>query len=178
MRELYLFIKAHIEANLPEFKTVRLWRNQYNRSNIDRDENAFRYPSCFIEFVTEAYDNQAIGYRDVSLIVRFHMGFQSYWLEKDDNFTIMSDFDRVMFRFRGNEDDPVNFTSFQKGLTYDEPDGSNVDLQIVEYRTIFRELSSYDPGVEVAPVDLDLTAELLPEKPDGGLDEILDNQIV
>jgi hypothetical protein len=65
-----------------------------------------------------------------------------------------------MFRFRGNEADPVHFTSMQKASSIDDPNDDNVDLRTVEYTTKYRELSSFEPGVEVAPVDLDLTAEI------------------
>ena len=159
MTDLFNYIKAKIVADLPEFKTVRRWRNQYNRSNKTRDENAFPYPAVFVEFITEQMDNQAIGYCDIQLIVRFHIGFTNYTLEKDEDFALMQTFEDAFFRFRSAESDNVHFTTFQQSLISDEPDDDNVDLQIVEYRTIYRQMTTYSDGVEVAPVDLDLTAE-------------------
>jgi hypothetical protein len=165
MRELYEFIKAKINADLPEYKTVRMWRNQFNRSNREgtdgRSENAFRYPACFIEFTTVDYDNQAIGYSNVDLIVRFHFGFEDYKLEKLDSDTMLTAFNKQMFRFRGNEGDAVHFTSMQPILNLDDPDDNNVDLRILEYSTKYRHVANYDEGTEIKPVDLDLTAELL-----------------
>ena len=178
MKKLYDFIKAKILADLPEFKTVRVWREQYMRSNEDRDENAFPYPACFIEFVTTDYFNYALGYRDVNLIIRFHFGFESYWLEKDLDWELTDKFDKVMFRFRGNEDDPVHFVSMQKISQFQEANDNNVDLQVIEYITMFRELSSYEEGLELAPVDLDLDGGFEGEFIEGGLQDELQSEIV
>ena len=161
MTNLFNYIKAKIASDLPEWKTVRRWRNQYNRSNKSRDENAFRYPACFIEFVTEDMDNQAIGYCDIDLIVRFHIGFDNYTLEKDEDFELMERFEDVMFRFRSAETDNVHFTTFQQNVISDEADDDNVDLQILEYRTKYRQMTTYSDGVEIAPVDLDLDGEII-----------------
>ena len=178
MKELFDFIKAKILADLPEYKTIRVWREQYDRSNKDRDENAFRYPAVFIEFITDTYANYAIGYRDVDMVVRFHLGYESYWLEKDLDLEAIDRFDKVMFRFRGNEDDPVHFTSFQKSADSDTPNDDNVNLIIVDYITKYREMSSYEEGITLAPVDLDLDVGFEGEYIEGGLQDELQSEIV
>lgn len=161
MKALFDFIKAKINTDLPEYKTVRVWRNQLVRANIDRDEGAFRYPACFVEFITTDYQNNAIGFRDVDLIVRFHFGFENYYLEKDLDLVALENFDAAMFRFRGNDLDPVHFTSFSKIVNSDLPDDDNVDEQIIEYITKYREMAGIKPTTTLKPVDLDLTAENL-----------------
>jgi len=160
MKKLFDFLKAYIQANLPEYKTIRVWREQYDRSNHDRDENAFRYPAVFIEFITDNYANYALGYRDVDMIIRFHLGFESYWLEKDLDLEAIDKFDSFMFRFRGNENDPVHFTSLQKSADSDTPNDDNVNLIVVDYVTKYREMSSYEEGITLAPIGLDLDLDV------------------
>ena len=161
MKQFYDFIKAKIEADLTDIKTVRLWRNQYSSYNIDKMESVFRYPAIFIEFTpTEYFEYKQ--YRDVDLIVRFHVGIESYMIEKDIDLDLIDKIDRAFKGFRGNTDDTVNFTTFEKIVESDDPDDDNVNLIIVEYKTRFREIDSL-PGdtIVVDPVALDLDAEIV-----------------
>ena len=153
-------IRSKITTDLPEIKTVRKYREQFIAANKDYNDTPFRYPCIFVEFVPTEYFNYN-QYRDVDIIVRFHVGVENYMIEKDEDMDLINKIDRSFYRWRGNDGDDVNFTTFEKIVETDEPNDDNVNIQIVEFKTRYREIDSIDSDfVEVKPVDLDLTGEI------------------
>jgi hypothetical protein len=160
MNEFYLFLKAYIEAECPEFKTVRMWRNQFVRANDKRDEKSFRLPAIFIEFIHIETANYST-HRDVDYELKFHMGFGNYQLEKNDDLIIRDKFEGAMTGLRGGENDTAHFTTLQKSFNSDEADDDNTDLQVSSFITKYRDLTGIKPTAEsVPPTTLDLTAEI------------------
>jgi hypothetical protein len=74
-RVLIESILARISANLPEFKTVDLFNDQFNNADQGLD-NPVRFPALFVSFPEGAeYTNRGAGVQQSDdIIVRFHIG--------------------------------------------------------------------------------------------------------
>ena len=78
--ELYLDIKARILDQVTDLKDVRLFNNQFLRSNNDTTDNnteqAFLYPCCFIEFTDIEYKQQLQNIQEFLGTMRLYIGFE------------------------------------------------------------------------------------------------------
>lgn len=70
-------------SNIPGIKTVGLWNNQFER---EKEENAFLFPCCFIEFNNSNFKDTTRGVQQFDSIVTLHLGFESY---KDEDTFIL-----------------------------------------------------------------------------------------
>jgi hypothetical protein len=97
---LYIAIKAEIEAKLPEIKTVRLFNNQFENENV---ENPFLYPCCFLQFTPLEFKDYANGVQQFNMNVTTHLGFESFKDEDTDILRLKQDLYNVVQRFRNTE---------------------------------------------------------------------------
>lgn len=162
MKELFLFIQSYINTNLPEFKTVSMFNDQIEKSNIERTEKAFRMPACFVQFVTSEIRTRSLGVSDVVLQVIFHLVYEGYKYSETRQLQDMdttSNFDFYLQGFRANETDPVQFTSFQRVIANESEDFDNVNLPIMTYMTSWRCLGSYKTLTPLSAWNYEVTGE-------------------
>jgi hypothetical protein len=95
--ELYNSLKKHIEDNLPEIKSVRLFNNQFMRENI---ENPFLYPVVFLQFSNQSFRELSQGVQECNLICTTHLGFESYKDEDTYVLQLKQDLYKVVNRFQ------------------------------------------------------------------------------
>lgn len=149
MKELFDFIKAYINLNLPEFKTVRMFNDQLDKSNTERTEKAFPYPAVFVQFVTSEVRNRSLGIQDVVMQVIFHFGLEGYKFSEKRQLADMeltTKFDSLVHRLRGSEEDTAQFTTFQRIIINESEIFDNVNKPIFTYMTMLRLKGSYkDP---------------------------------
>ena len=146
MNELFEFIKERINTKLPGFKTVRMFNDQIDKDTVERTEKAFRYPAVFIQFVTSEVRNRAVGIQDVVLQVIFHFALEGYKFSEKrqlEDMQLLADFDYWIHRLRGSEDDPVQFTTFQRIIINESENFDNVNRPILTYMTMWRCYGSY-----------------------------------
>ena len=146
MKDLFLFIKDYINTNLPEFKTVRMFNDQLEKSNAERTEKAFPYPAVFVQLVTSEIRNRSLGLQDVVLQVIFHLAYEGYKFSEErqlEDMELTSEFDAHMHRLRGNEGDTAQFTTFDRIIINESEDFDNVNKPIMTYRTMWRNKGSY-----------------------------------
>lgn len=164
MRKLFEFIKAHMKATLPEFKTVSMWNNQLDHANEERDEIALRYPACFVQFVTSEVRNRSLGLQDAVMQVIFHLAYEGYKyseVRQLDDMDLSDKFDYHMHRLRGSEDDLAQFTTFQRIIINESEDFDNVNKPIFTYMTMLRLRGSYKPTADLVGWDHDITGEIV-----------------
>ena len=71
MRAFFEFIKAHIAANVPEFRTIIMFNDQLEKTNADRTGKALRYPAVMIQFVTSEVRSRSQRIEDV--VISFYL---------------------------------------------------------------------------------------------------------
>ena len=162
MKELFLFRKANINTNLPEFKSVFMFNDQIDKGNIERTEKAFRMPACFVQFVTSEIRSRSLGVSDVVLQVIYHLVYEGYKFGETrqlDDMVLTAKFDSFMQGFRGIETDTVQFTSMQRTIVNESELFDNVNKPILTYITMWRCLGSYKPLTPKADWDYQVTGE-------------------
>jgi hypothetical protein len=143
MKQLYLDIKTKIESDCPEIKLVRLFNNQFERSNNDdenlNDEQAFPYPCAFIEFPE---DNEPIssgyGARRLNVLVRVHIGFESYLLEDTDVFDIANSVYQALDGWKASASNEFQYEAQRMDYNH-----NNVYVYQYDFRTVYADDSNY-----------------------------------
>jgi len=79
---IYNQLKASL-SSIKGIKTVGLWNNQFDN---EKQENAFLYPCCFIEFNNSNFVDLTLGVQQYDSIITLHLGFESY---KDEDTFIL-----------------------------------------------------------------------------------------
>jgi hypothetical protein len=144
MKELYEFISAVITARLPEIKAVAMWNSQTTRERLTKTEKAFRTPAVFIEFIVDdEVQNLSLGIKNVPLRIRFRFALQGYKFQRLEDLTFKDNFDAVIQGLRGNETDPVQFSSLQEAMTEVDEDHDQVNEPYIDYMTIWRKQTAY-----------------------------------
>jgi len=143
MKELFEFIKGKILAGVPQVKTVRMYNNQISQMNTSRKEKPMAFPAVLVEFITEEVQNFSLGIKNVRLTVRFRFAIEGYTFERLQNLDFQDDFDGVIQSLRGNETDPVQFSTMQEQVNELDEDFDNVQQPYIDYSTIFRKKSAY-----------------------------------
>lgn len=174
MKDLFEYIKSRILTNVSAIKTVRYWNNQPEHSNQakapkggyvgpGRDEKAFKYPACFIEFIFNGVDNRCLKIKDYLLAVRFRFAKEGYRFERLNTFDFVDDFDATMQLMAPTQASGLIFTTFQEAAkgTF-EDDFDNVENLYLEYTTRFRYTKSYRPLSTFGPVNLEVTGSISP----------------
>ena len=162
MKELFLIIKAYLNTNLPEFKTVAMFNDQTEKSNIERTEKAFRMPACFVQFVTSEIRSRSLGVSDVVLQVIYHLNYEGYKFGETrqlEDMELTAKFDSFMQGFRGIETDDVQFTSMQRIIINESEIFDNVNTPILTYMTMWRCLGSYKALIPKSAWDYEVTGE-------------------
>ncbi len=187
MKEFFEYIKAQIEARVTYtkqpggtpaptpvttcvFKTIRMWNNQFLHSNgIDsdktrktgyKDEKAFPYPACFVEFIVEEVNNYSMGIKDYVLTVRFRFGRESYKFERLETFDFCDVFDNQIQLIDPTTASGLTFTSFQEVKTEFDEDHNNVEVPYIDYRTRYRSSVAYKRASDVVASPLYLAIDL------------------
>lgn len=189
MKEFFEYIKARLNTDLisapstPVFKTIRMWNNQFLHSNEKyersedrtnktttsrsgyRNEKAFGYPACFVEFIVVDSDNRAMGIIDYVLTVRFRFGLESYKFERLDSFDFCDDFRQVIQLLDPTVASGLTFTTFQEIQTEFDEDFNNVETPYIDYRTRYRSLAGYKRSTDVVSgvVDPSITVDVVTE---------------
>jgi len=172
VKALFTYIKARVNTNIPTIKTVRMWNNQFLHSNGKddkttrakgyRDEKAFAYPACFVEFIVEQTDNRAMGIVDYILTVRFRFGIEAYKFERLDTFDFADTFKSFIQAMAPTTVSELYFTTFQEITTEFDEDHDNVESPYIDYRTRYRSIVAYQRRTDVIsdPVTISATATI------------------
>lgn len=162
MKEFFEYIKTRIETNVPAIKTVRMFNNQLLHSNEKyerndktagnrfgyRNEKAFKYPACFVEFIVQDTFNYGLGIRDYLLTVRFRFAVESYKFERLDTFDFVDDFDQTI-QLMSPMASGLTFTTFQELSTEFDEDFNNVEAPYKDFRTRYRSSVAYSRRTDV-----------------------------
>lgn len=145
MKALYQILRTRIEDKniCPSIKWVRLFNDQFSKSNNDNEdkniEQAFPYPCVFIEFPEDNPQTAAgFGVKTLDVLIRIKIGFVSYKLEDLAMFDIAEE---VQVGLEGYS------TSGITPLTYEgqrmDYDHNNVYVYEFDFRTQFVDQSKY-----------------------------------
>jgi hypothetical protein len=143
MKQAYIDIRTRIETECTSIKWVRLFNNQFERSNNDEpeqnDEQAFPYPCAFIEFIG---DNEQIsagaGSKRLNVDVRIHIGFESYELEDLEMFDIVQEVMTALEGYKSTLLSPLTYLAQRMDYNH-----NNVYIYELEFNTIFEDDSNY-----------------------------------
>lgn len=167
MKAFFNLIKDRIENRsyeglpfLGQLKTVRMWNNQLPHSNgtgsPGRNEKAFPYPACFIEFIVEDVANLPLGIVDYSLIVRFRFAVKRYEtrplgqeIVKLNTLDFCDDFLKAVQLMAPDPDGNLTFTTLQLATPDFDEDSNNVDAPFVDFRTRLRSSAAYKRSSDV-----------------------------
>jgi hypothetical protein len=163
--ELYDGIRARILAQVPEITHVRLYNNQFDRSNNDEternDEQAFPYPCAFIEFDEIEFTTATGLLQSFSGIMRIYLGFESYKFED----TYILDLKQKLYKaLQGYQVTTTKvYGRTMRRSERQDVDHNNVYVYIQEYAISGKD-SSYSTEdskvVKDPPTALELTATL------------------
>lgn len=142
-----------------------MWNNQYLHGNATdnklgglksgyKDEKAFAYPACFIEFQVNDTFNYALGIKDYLLTVRCRFGRESFKFERLETFDFKDNFDSFIQLMAPTHVSGLTFTTFQEIKTEFDEDWNNVECPYTDYRTRYRTSKAYQRRTDVvtAPV--------------------------
>jgi len=176
VKAFFQYISDQLTANLTEivqpggtppptpvtecvFKTIRMWNNQFVHSNGTdskstvktgyKDEKAFRYPACFIEFIVNDVNNYCMGIKDYDLTVRFRFGIESFKFTRLDTFDFCDAFSKQIQLLGPTTLSGLTFTSFQETLTEFDEDHNNVEVPYIDYKTRYRSSVAYKRATDV-----------------------------
>lgn len=154
-------ILARIAAELPEFKTVDLYNEQFDNADEGID-NPVRFPALFVSFPEGAtYTDSTAGVQQSDdVVVRFYIGQQM--TKQRVGKTVLEVMDlkqKVYSKFQGYAEPFIKTFS----RIYEEPDESrtNYYVFIQDYKAGVIDSSKYvDQGAEHT-LELDLTTEVI-----------------
>jgi hypothetical protein len=169
VKAFFEFLKAQINTEVPAIKTVRMWNNQFLHSNETnnrrdgstggrfgfRNEKAFAYPACFVEFIINEVNSLPLGIKDYFLTVRFRFGRESYKFERLETFDFCDNFSKAIQMMAPTLASGLTFTTFQESNTEFDEDHNNVEVPYIDYRTRYRSSVAYTRSTDVlhGPVD-------------------------
>lgn len=163
MKQLYLDIRNRIETECTDILFVRLFNNQFERSNNDEftqnDEQAFPYPCVFIEFPDE---NNAIsssyGARRLEVLVRVYIGFESYKHEDVEIFDIAGSVYKALDGWNASTSSTLQYVAQRMDYNH-----NNVYIYQYDFRCQFEDATNYIKDkltLKETPNTLDLTIDL------------------
>lgn len=133
-KELYINLRKQIEYYLPEIKYVRLWNNQFNKSNGSgsdgRSQVAFDYPCVFIEFHDANFRDWSLGIQEFDLECTLHLGFKSFETEDLEILELKEKLYWVVQRFQQG-----NFARFSRRAEIWDVDHDNVSVLKMQFHT-------------------------------------------
>ena len=168
MRAFFEQIKAKINIELPNYKTVNLYNSQE-----DLTDDFQLYPAVLIEFVFSETVQLGLGIKDMIMTVRFRFIYENYTRgSRLDDLDLMTEFTGVFDLYKGIETDPLQFTQFNETLRGLDTDHDNLSFPFIDYSTTYRNLENYTRSgqITLAPVSPDVRAEgFVPNLPEDGI---------
>lgn len=164
MKELYLEIKARLEAKVPAIKFIAMWNNQLSDTN-DGKTYSFLMPAVFIEFITPtqigSIGNNVQIYEPLE--VKLHILHEQYDAMDGtmdvnlDVFTFKQDVFKAMQLFQGSKT-----SVFDRQSEDQDYDHTNIYHYIQSY---FCALTDSDMPLPIDGSDYEppLTTEITPE---------------
>lgn len=162
MKALFDFIKAKITTSVPAIKTVRMWNGQLERERTDKTENPIRYPAVFVEIITNETRTFSLGIKNVDLTIRFRFALKSLTFTRLADLDFQENFDFFIQSLRGNETDPVQFSTLQEAINELDEDFDSVNEPYMDYNTIWRKKSAYKRGTDI--VHTPVTSNVIPDQ--------------
>lgn len=162
MKDLFEFIKAKINASIPELKTVAVWNNQTSRERDTKTEGVIKFPAVFIEFLTdEGVQNLSLGIKRVPLRVRCRFAIEGYRFQRLEDFELQKKFDSFIQNFRGNPDDVVQFSTLQEMANDLDEAHDQVNEPFIDYSTMWTKNSAYQRKTDITktPITSTVTGE-------------------
>jgi hypothetical protein len=162
-RNLIEGILAHIAAELPEFKTVDLFNDQFNKQDAAKIDS-FRFPALFVSFPDGAdYSDYTAKVQQVKdLTVRFYIADQLTASRLSIGKTVLEilDLKQLVFeKFQGWGISGVQ--SFSRVHEETDENRTNYYIFVQDYKTGVVDASKYiDQGQEVT-LTLDATAQVI-----------------
>jgi hypothetical protein len=166
MKQLYIDIRDRLTSEVTQLQTVRLFNNQFERSNNDdsgnNDEQAFPYPAAFIEFPDDNLVlSSSYGVRILDVLVRVHIGIETYELEDLDLLDLI---ETVKSKLQGYS--TTKMSELQYYAQRPDYNHNNVYIYQLDFKTKYMDDNNYtkDKGETVAggtitpviTIDLDL----------------------
>lgn len=159
MKNIYLGIKSRLESEVTSLQTIRLFNDQFNKSNTEAIEQAFAYPCCFIEFINDApMVSQGAGAKRLEVEVRLHIGFESYELEDITIFDLVESIQIALDGYSTTSFTPLTYLAQRMDYNH-----NNVYIYQLEYTCIYEDDSSYIKNNTItknAPHDLNVNIDL------------------
>lgn len=153
MKDFIVYILTELRARVPEAMTVRVFNNQFERSNQDdpedNDEAAFDYPAIFVEVEAEETKPVGMGITYYNLLVRLHIGTEGYDLERLGHYDLVDIVHNQMRGMRGSDTDTVQFSQFIDTGMQPDDNFNNVKVTVKEYRTTYTDKSAYKRAANV-----------------------------
>jgi hypothetical protein len=154
MRAFFEQIKAKINNELPDYKTVELFNGQ-DEALEELKEDLILYPAVYIDFEFEEVNHLSFGVKDMITIVRFRFMFENYTRgSRLDDLDKMSAFTSVFDMYRGIETDPLQFTSFHEVMRGLDKNHDMISFPFIDYKTTYRDTENYTRknNIDVSPV--------------------------
>jgi hypothetical protein len=143
MKALYQSIRTRLESQVTAIKYVRLFNDQFNKSNNDNpDQNiqeAFPYPCAFIEFPNDNPQVSAgVGAKRLDVLVRIKIGFESYKLEDLAMFDLATLVQIALEGYKDTMYSPLTYVAQRMDYDHD-----NVYIYEFDFRTTYSDDTKY-----------------------------------
>ena len=169
LNNLYLAIKAQVQAEVPEVAFVAVWNNQLG--DIESQQiYSFPFPALFIEYQAPAAVKQlGNGYQIFDpLIVRVHIIHEQ--LDAQDG-TQEQNLDVFIHREKVHKAlqkfCPDGAVSFVRSNEFPDYDHTNLYHYVIEYTTNYVDVTTSEPIGAVTttpPTALEITKDVLPDR--------------
>lgn len=153
-----------VEAELPEFKTVELFNNNFEKNTLGQND-VVQFPALYISFPegTTYSDNGAGTQLSDELVLRFYIATQMPKGRASNNSTVLDLFDlkqRVYNVFQGYKTD--GFNTFKRRYEETDEDKTNHYIFIQDWTTNILDDTKYvdGGGVEVT-LGLDIDDQVI-----------------
>ncbi len=162
-RELIDKVIARVKTELPQFKTVDIYNQQFDKQDAGVIDS-FRFPALFLSFPNGAEYSEYSGkvQKAEDLTVRFYIADELTKSRLSISKTVLEimDLKQEVFKvFHGWGD--TNIKTFSRIFEETDEDRTNYYVFIQDYNTNVTDASNYiDQGTEVT-LGLDLTPELI-----------------
>jgi hypothetical protein len=144
-KDLFIYLRAQLNSYLPEIQDIRLYNNQFERSNgTDKDnriEAAFNYPCIFIEFEQFNHRDLSMGIQEYDVNLTLHIGFKSYQTEDLDILDLKERIYYVTQRFQQG-----NYARLSRISEEWDYDHDNISILKMTFRTYGKDTFRYVLG--------------------------------
>lgn len=163
MKALFEFIKTKINTLVPAIKHVEMWNGQVTRERIEKNQNPFRTPAVFVEFIVDDIQNFSYGIKNVHMTIRFRFALNSAKFTRLADLDFQETFDYFIQNLRGNAGDSVQFSSLNETISDLDEGFDAVNEPVADYKTVWRKKSANKRSTDVvhAPVAPSGTGEQL-----------------